>query len=58
MTDTVALDMVFAAGGDIEQQIDQMIGQQVDFIDVEQTAMGAGEQARREAYFTILQCLL
>ena len=44
-----ALDDVGARHGDIEQQIDEVIFKQVDFIDVEKTAIGLGEQAGFEA---------
>lgn len=39
----VTLDQVGAAGGDIQQQIDQVIGQQIDFVDVEHAAVGLGQ---------------
>ena len=38
----IALDVVDAAGGDVEQQVDQMVGQQVDLVDVEHAAVGIG----------------
>lgn len=42
MGDAVTLDMVDPAGSGIEQQIDQMVGQQVDLIDIEHAAVGTG----------------
>ena len=50
-TQAFALDDVFAGRRDIEQKIDQMIFQQVGFIDVKEPAMRAGQQSR-------LECLL
>ena len=44
----LALHHVLARGGDVEQQIDQMILQQVHLVDVEEAAMGAGQQAGLE----------
>ena len=57
MTDaqSFALDDVFAGCGDIEQQIDQMIFQQIGFIDVEKPAMRAGQQSRLECLFAARQ---
>ncbi|KJU75381.1 hypothetical protein N619_21875 [Ectopseudomonas oleovorans] len=46
MGDTVTLDVVDPAGGGIEQQVDQMIGQQVDLIDIQHAAIGPGQQTR------------
>ena len=46
--DAVALDHVDAAGGGIQQHIDQGIGQQVDLVHIEHAAMGARQQAGRE----------
>ncbi len=46
-----AFDKVLARHGDIEQQIDEMVFEQVDFVDVEETAIGLGEQTGFEALF-------
>ena len=50
MTDAqaFALDDVFAGCGDVEQQIDQMIFQQIGLIDVKKAAMRPGQQSRLE----------
>ena len=44
----LALDHVLAGGGDVEQQIDQMILQQIHLVDVQKAAIGAGQQAGLE----------
>ncbi len=44
----LALHDVLARGGDVEQQVDQMVLQQVDLVDIEEPAMGAGQQPRLE----------
>lgn len=44
--DAVALDQVDAAGGDVEQQVHQVVRQQVHFVDVEHAAVGPGQHAR------------
>src|SRR5439155_4518855 len=44
-----ALDRVDAHRGGVEQDIDQVIVEQVDFVDVEQGAVRLGQQARLEA---------
>ena len=48
MGNAVALDQVGAAGGDVEEQIDEVIGQQIDLIDIKHTAVGLGQNAGRE----------
>ncbi|CAH0314089.1 Cytokinin riboside 5'-monophosphate phosphoribohydrolase [Pseudomonas sp. Bi70] len=55
MGNAVALDMVDAAGRRIEEQVDQMIGQQVDLIDVQHPAIGLAQQAGRELRTTFAQ---
>ena len=45
--DAVALDHVDAAGGGVEQRIDQRIGQQVDLVDVQHALVRARQQAGR-----------
>ena len=44
--DALALDAVFAAGGRIQDQVDDVVIEQVDLVDVEQATVGGGEQAR------------
>ncbi|MOA07304.1 hypothetical protein D3C78_1269920 [compost metagenome] len=56
MRNTVALDSVGATGGDIEQQVDQMIGQQVDLIDIQHPPVSLGQHARRKLCLTLAQC--
>ena len=46
--DAVALHHVHAAGGRVEQRVDQCVGQQVDFVHVQHAAMRARQQAGRE----------
>ena len=50
---TFALDDILAGGGDIEQQIDQMILQQIGFVDVQEAAMRPRQQARLERLFAL-----
>ena len=38
----------FRRGGDIEQQIDEMVFEQIDLVDVEKAAVGSRQQARLE----------
>ncbi len=40
---------VDAAGRDVQQQIDQMVGKQVDLIDIQHATVGLGQHAWREA---------
>ena len=40
----LALDHVFAGGGDIEQNVDEMVFEQIDLVDVEKAAMGIGQK--------------
>ena len=47
--DAVALDVLAAQRGGVEQHVDQVVGQQVDLVDVEHAAVGRGEQAGLEA---------
>ncbi|MDT4856277.1 hypothetical protein FQZ97_906630 [compost metagenome] len=48
MRDAIALHQVDAAGGHVQQQVHQVIGQQVDFVHVEHAAMGLGQHAGGE----------
>ncbi|VVM57044.1 hypothetical protein PS645_01059 [Pseudomonas fluorescens] len=43
MGNAVTLDDVGATGSDVEQQIDEVIRQQIDFIDIEHAAVGLGQ---------------
>ena len=47
-----ALDDILARGRHIQQQIDEVIFEQVDFVDVKEPAMRLGEQARFKRLFT------
>ncbi|MCY1493360.1 hypothetical protein D9M68_271960 [compost metagenome] len=53
--DAVALDAVHAAGADVEQQVDQTVGEQVDLVDVQHAAVGARQQAGLEGDGAALQ---
>ncbi len=44
------LDPVAAGGGHVEEDVDEVVGQQVDLVDVEDPAVGRGQQAGREAH--------
>ena len=58
MRDTVALDMHPAHGGGVEQHVDQVVVQQVHLVDIEDAAVRARQQARREGMFAVSQHLL
>ncbi len=45
----LALDDILARRGDVEQQVDDVILEQVDLVDVEEAAVGARQQPRLEA---------
>ena len=44
----LALHHVLAGGGDVKQQVDEVVLQQVHLVDVEETPVGARQQARLE----------
>ena len=48
MRDSVAFDGHPPAGCGIEQYVDEMVGEQVDLVDVQHAAVGLGEQTRGE----------
>ncbi|MNQ86729.1 hypothetical protein D3C85_1019290 [compost metagenome] len=48
MRDAIALHQVDAAGSHVQQQVHQVVGQQVDLVHVEHTAMGLGQHAGGE----------
>ena len=54
----IAFDVHAAHRGGIQQNVDQMVGQQVDLVDVKHTAVRARQQARREGVLTVAQHLL
>ena len=56
--DAVPLDVHPAHRRGVEHHVDQMVVQQVDLVDVEHAAVGAGEQARREGVLAVAQHLL
>jgi hypothetical protein len=45
----LALDMVHAHRRDVEQKVDQVVGQKVDLVNVKQPSMSPGQQARLES---------
>ena len=49
VADALPLDPVDAGHGHVEQDVDQVVGQQVDLVDVEHAAVGRGQQTGREA---------
>jgi hypothetical protein len=53
--DAVALDPMHAGRGGVEDGVDQMVGQQVDLVDVEDAAVGRGQQPGPEPLGTIGQ---
>jgi len=46
--ESLPLDDVLAGRGNVEQQVDQMVLEQVDLVDVQESAVGPCEQARLE----------
>jgi hypothetical protein len=54
----VALHHVLAAGGDVQQEIHQVVLQQVHLVDVEEAAMGTRQQTRLEGLAPLRQCAL
>ena len=53
----VALDGVAAHGSGVEEQVDEMVVQEVDLVDIEQTTVRLGEQPRLESRFTVTEGL-
>ena len=51
--DSVALDARDARGRRVEQRVDEVVGQQVDLVDVEDAPVGAGEQAGLEGLLAV-----
>ena len=51
----LALDHVLAGGGDVEQEVDQVVLQEVDLVDIEEAAVGAGQQAGLERLLALGQ---
>jgi len=45
---SVPLDDVDARGGDVDQQIDEVILEEIDFVDIEKATIGAGEKSGLE----------
>lgn len=52
----LALDQVLARLRDIEEQVDQMVLEQIDLVDIQVSAMRAGEQPRLERLLATPQC--
>ena len=46
------LDPVDTAGGHVEEEVDEVVGQEVDLVDIEHAAVGGGQQAGQEATLT------
>src|SRR5215475_13722315 len=53
--DTFALDIIHAHGGGIEQDIDQVVAEQIHFVDIQQATMRCCQETRFEMFFTALQ---
>ena len=56
--DALALDDVDAHGGRVEQQVHDVIVQQVDFVNIQQAAVGGGQHARLEVALAFLDGFL
>ena len=55
LRDAVALNRVHATGGGVEQGVNQRVGQQVDFIDIQHALVRPRQQARLQAHPAIAQ---
>ncbi|MNF75548.1 hypothetical protein D3C84_576190 [compost metagenome] len=55
MGNAVTLNQIGAAGGHIEQQVNEVIRQQIDLVDVEHTTVSLGQHAGRELGATFPQ---
>ena len=55
--DAFALDDVYAHRGGIQQQVDDVVIEQIDFIDIEDAAVGVGEDAGVEMTLALLDGL-
>ena len=53
--ETLAFHHVLARGGDVEQQVDDMVLEQVHFVDVEIAAIGLGQQSGFEGFLALGQ---
>nr|VVM65263.1 hypothetical protein PS652_01489 [Pseudomonas fluorescens] len=53
--DTVTLDPVGATGGHVQQQVDQMIRQKIDFIHIQHAAIGLGQHPGRKLRLALAQ---
>ncbi len=53
--DAFAFDTVDAGGGDVEQHIDEMVGQQIDFVDVKHPAVRRRKQPGLETEVSLGQ---
>ncbi len=51
----LALDRVVPHGRHIEQHVDQVVGQQVDLVDIQQATVRRGQQARLECLAAVLE---
>ena len=49
--EALALDDVLARGGDVEEEVDDVVLEQIDLVDVEIAAVGAGQQAGLKGFF-------
>ena len=56
--DAFALDNIDAHGGRVEQQVDHVVVQQVDFINIKQAAVGGCQHARLEVALALLDGFL
>ncbi len=52
---SLALDQIDPGGRDVEQQVNEMILEQIGLVDVEEAAVGRGEQAGLEMFFAGIQ---
>lgn len=55
LRNAIALDHIHAAGGYVEQGVHQRIGQQVDFIHIQNAAMRTGDQSWQELHLPVTQ---
>src|SRR5690606_39388629 len=56
--EAVTFDTHAAGGRGVQQQVDEVVRQQVDLVDVEQTAVGSGQQAGLELHDALTEGLV
>ena len=53
--DAFALDAVARGRGHVEQKVDEMVFEEIDFVDVQEASVGAREESRLESLDTLFE---